>query len=196
MRAFAKAVIRIVFILSIIALFFGVAVPQVLGMGWPKSLGRSTRPVHSFRLVQVMPGDTFSETLRFHNRGSRPQRYRLVVVRLGSLWQCDAGGNSLYYELAWSPGADQYLKAGETETVTVTVAFPQAASNSCQNKRGWLVVRRGYLRKGRGGVYECRPSPYTRTSDIGPPEGADLKGYICGRVDQPFLDLIYPKPHR
>lgn len=196
MRTFAKVAIRVVFILSVIVLFFGVAVPQVLGMGWPQALGRSTRPVHVFRLVNIMPGDTFSKTLRFHNYGSSPLHYRLVFVRSGDLWECDAGGYNLHYEMTWSPGANQYLKPGETEQVMVTVTFPQAASNACQGKVGLLTVRRSYLNGeeggGAGGIYECRPSPYAHSSSKGLLNSDDLNGCICGKVGRPFLDLLYP----
>ena len=200
MRVFAKVAIRVAFVLSIIVLFFGVGVPQVLGMGWPRTLGRTTQPVHVFQVTDVMPGDTFSKTLRFHNRTSRPLRYRLVLVRRGPLWECDSSGNSLQYELTWSPGADRRLRPGETESVTISVTLPEAAGNACQGQVGWLVVRRGYLGRksypNTRGIYECRPSPYARSCSDGLLERDDLRGLICGRVDRLFLNLLYPKQRR
>ena len=195
MRIFGKIAIRAGFILSIIVLFFGVAVPQVLGVAAPSALGHSTRPVHVFRLVHILPGDTFSKTVHFHNHGSRPLRYRLVLVRHGDLWECDPGGNNLYYETTWSPGANRYLEPGETELATVTVTFPLAAGNACQGKMGLLTIRRGYLEENEhgygGGVYECRPSPFARTSSEGLLESDDLKGHVCGKMGWPIFELFY-----
>jgi len=136
---------------------FGVAAPRVLGMTAPSKLVRSTTPAHTIRVTNVAPGDSFSKRIDFHNYTSRPLDYRVVFIRRGELWRCDRGGNSLFYEVEWSPGADQHLGPGETETARITVRFPLAAGNECQGDIGRLIVRRGFIEgSDKGGVYECR----------------------------------------
>ncbi len=194
MRACVKVTIRVIFIITITVLFFGIGIPYVLGVGWPKALGHSTRPAHIFRALDIMPGDTISETVRFHNPSSNPYHYHLVLVRYGDLWECDPGGNNLHYKTVWSADANQYLEPGETEEITIVVTLPPVTSNTCQGKSGTLIIRQGEISSaGARRTYECRPSPYAHSHSNGLLENDDLQGYICGRTDRPFLNLFYTK---
>lgn len=183
MRTSKKAALRAVVIISLVVLLLFVTVPRALGMASPVKLGRSTRPRRALELDNILPGDTVTRRLRFHNDGNRPTNYRVVLVRFGDIWDCDPNGYNLEYELEWSSGADRRLDPGETEYVQVTVTFPLAAGNACQGKRGHLVVREGYRSRG---VYECRPAPWANVASDGTAEADDLSGHICARTDSPL----------
>ena len=137
-----------------------------------------------------MPGDTFSKALRFGNDCSSPLDDRLVFIQRESLWKCDGERHNLYYETTWSPDADQHLEQGETESVTVTVTFPQAASNECQGDTGYLLARRRFLNKGwerivckgLSSIVSLLSKICNRTDD--------LTGYSCIEVDRSWFGFF------
>lgn len=184
----AKIVLTAIIILLVDVSVLGVSMPQFRGMLSLSELERTTPVAQDFDFAPSMLGEPFSKTLRFFNQTSYPRDYRLVFMQHGGLWDCDGGGYDLYFQADWSPGADQHLEPGETETVTVTVALPQSAENMCQGDTGRLIVRRGYLDAGQaGGVYECRPSPLARLLHQVYKRGGDLTGYSCMEVDRAWF---------
>ncbi len=188
MQTQAKIALTAIIILLIDVSVLGVSLPQFQGMLSLGELERTTPVAQDFDLAHIMPGDSFNKTLRFFNETSYPRDYRLVFVRYGGLWDCDGDGYDFYFQTDWSPGADQHLEPGESETVTVTVALPQGAENVCPGDTGRLIVRRGYLDDGQaGGVYECRPSPLARLLHQVYKRGGDLTGYSCTEVDRSWF---------
>jgi hypothetical protein len=92
--------------------------------------------------------------------------------------------------MAWSEGADRHLEPGETETVTVNVVFPRAASNDCQGKTGGLTIRRSTLQsRRRRAVYECRPSPWSRLWRRRRHDH-DLEEDFCALVNSPLHKVL------
>ena len=189
----AKIVLTAIIILLVDVSVLGVSLPQFQGMLSLGDLERTTPVAQDFDLAPILPGDSFSKTLRLFNETSYPRDYRLVFVQHGELWDCDGSGYDLYFQADWSPGADQHLEPGEVETVIVTVALPQGAENMCQGNTGRLIVRRGYLDDGQGGgVYECRPSPLVRLLHQAYQRGGDLTGYICAEVGWSLFSFSSP----
>jgi len=184
-----RQVIRLATVALVAIAVFGIGAPQALGTASPSELSRSTARVRTIRVSNIAPGDSFSETMQFHNYNSDPLDYQLVFVREGELWRCDPGGNSLYYEVVWGSGADQHLEPGETETATIAVHFPPAAGNECQGDTGHLLVRRGFIQdSGKGGIYECRPLPVFSHSRKILDVHDGLDGHICWNVN----GLLHP----
>lgn len=174
---------------GIVALVVGA--PPVLGMASPGELGRVTALFDTMALSNIAPGDWFSDELEIHNEGVDLLDYNLVFVREGTLWHCDPGGNNPYYEVAWSPGADQRLEPGETEIATISVHFPLAAGNECQGHGGGLVIRQGFLPAAEsGGVYECRELPILSDGTETSRDGDSLDGNICWDISGVLHPLL------
>jgi hypothetical protein len=177
-------------ILLIVVLILIVIWPYLQGILLPTRLACGSDVVHCFDRVEIMPGGTFSKTLYFNNQCSYPRDYQVTFVPQGSLWSCDGSGKSLYYETGWSQGADLHLETGETESVTVDVIYPQAASNECQGESGHLVIRRSFLNG--GGECECNLSPLAsllRKVFIG---ASDLADCPCAEVEWSQFDFDHP----
>jgi len=192
-----RQVIRLATAALVVTAVFGIGAPQVLGMASPSELRRSTARVRTIRMSNIAPGDSFSKMVRFHNYTSDPLDYRVVFVRQGKLWRCDPGGDSLYYKVVWSPGANQHLEPGETEVARITVHFPLAAGNECQGRTGCLLVRRGFIHASeKGGVYECRALPiFSHGREMSDADDR-LDGHICWDVSgllHPLLGADYQK---
>lgn len=91
----------------------------------------------------------------------------------------------------WQAGADQHLRPGETEVVTVTLALPLAAGNECQGATGRLLIRQGLVEQAeKRGVYECHPFPiYASGQGVEDPVDA-LGGCYCWDVSRPLHRLL------
>jgi len=151
-----KQIGRLVTIVLVAIIVLSTGVPRVLGMTSPRKLSRSTIQVRTISVNHISPGDSLSDTVEVHNDGAEPLDYLLVFVQEGNLWGCDPGGNSLYFDVTWDPGADQHLEPGEAEMATINVYFPLAAGNACQGETGTLRIRQGSPEDSEGGLYECR----------------------------------------
>lgn len=165
--------------------------PYLQGILPPTRLACGSDTVHCFDRVQIMPGDTFIKTLNFTNLYTYPRDYRVTFVRQGSLWSCDGNGTDLDYETSWSPGADLHLEPGETESVAVSVTFPDEAKNECQGETGHLVVRHHFLDRDQGRC-ACGLSPMPsllRTAFFG---SSDLVNCTCAEVAWAQFEFDHP----
>jgi hypothetical protein len=193
MQILGRIALVTVTILLISLLILIVIWPYLRGILLPTRLACGSDAVHCFDRVEITPGGTFSKTLYFNNQCAYARDYRVTFVPQGALWSCDGGGQSLYYETAWSQGADLRLEPGETESVTIDVIFPQPASNNCQGKTGHLVVRHYFLDLDQEqGTCECQLSPMTsllRTAFSG---SSDLVSCPCAEVEWSQFDFNHP----
>jgi hypothetical protein len=188
LSASGKAV-RVIVIICLIMILFYVAVPKALGMASPRALSRSTRPVRIIQPDIDLPGDHTEHVIVFSNDQEFPVDYQVVFAPSGEFWRCDHNGSDPYYDFLWNPGSDQHLEPGETETITITVSLPQSAGNACQNKEGALTVRRSTQSTQHIGVYDCRPTFFSRLFGRNQPANS-LRGHICTRAGWPLYTLL------
>lgn len=183
--------VRVLSIALAVVLIVRIGALPALGLTSAALLERDSSPLCSMAMRNMAPGSSVGRTLRIRNPRDHPVRYRLVIITRGLLWRCDPGGNSLRYDLAWSPGANQHLEPGEMEAVTVTVQLPLAAGNQCQGDSGRIRVRvRLCPEDDRGGTIECRPMNIMGRDVVSLDSDDGLDGYICWEVSGPLNEIL------
>jgi len=195
MPRWANWALKIMIAGLVTGLLLGVVVPRALGFGSPARLWAATRPKVSLKVNNLAPGDAVSQTVEIGDDSPEAMFYRIVFVKWGQIWSCDAGGHSLDYDLAWGAGADQHLLPGEVETVDVNVALPLSAQSGCMGQEGFLYIRRGPVEKEKdAGLYECIALPFFRSDLANIPDPTDTRGIICYKSGGPLDHIL--NPHR
>lgn len=177
------------------SVLLGVAAPRALGFCSPSQLWATTRPRVTLQAEDLAPGDAVTQTVEIRNGGTQARFYRIVFVKWGRIWSCDAGGHSLDYDLTWSADADYLLQPGEIEKVYIRIGLPLSAQSGCMGQRGYLYIRRGAVEKERdGGVYECITLPFFKQDLTRSPDPTGTRGIICYKSGVPLDHII--NPHR
>jgi hypothetical protein len=176
-------------------LLLGFLAPEVLGFSSPAKLWTTTRLDSSLEVENLSPGDTVNQRIEIGNNGKEAIGYQLVFIKQGEIWSCDIGGHNLDYQLFWGQGADQYLQPGEVERIEIEVAIPISTQNSCKNKKGMLLIRRGTVEEVvEKGVYDCFISSMFGLSVPGTIGSQLRRGTIC-YAQGALVDRII-NPHR
>jgi len=172
-------------------IILGFVTPRALGFSSPAQLWRTTRLNTTIVVENLSPGDVVKQNVEIGNDGSKPIYYRIVFIKQGKIWSCDAGGHSLEYQLAWSQGADRHLQPGEVEMVDIEVALPLSAQNGCMGQSGSLFIRHGAVEEQQdAGVYECFLLSVFDRNMAGTADPSNTRGMICYRSGGP-LDRMF-----